>query len=123
MKTCNIEIGDVSIKKKYVSMFFRGIHSSTYLEFNTKNLLDYSRLHALMNYARVSNIDDLEGKFIREVDTNNNLICAIGDIIDDRFMPLFGEHDIELDKKQLQELIEISSPEIMSFQESVYGDD
>lgn len=124
MKICNVKIKDVTIKGNLVRMFFHGEYSSTYLKFDRTNTIGNQRLNALLNYAEVQEIKKLDGKIIREAECGkNSLICGFGDPIDDKFMPLFGEHCHELNGGQLQKLVESNTQEVMRFHDDVYGDD
>ena len=124
MKTCNVKIDGVTIRGNFVRMFFQGCDGFSYLKFNRTNAIGNKRIDALLNYAGVQKIGELDGKIIREATCDeNNLICGFGDPIHNKFMPLFGEHCHELDEDQLQMLVVSSPQEVMRLHEDVYGDD
>lgn len=120
MKNYNVRIQSVITKKHEVCIIIEG---GTHLKFKN-NKMGKWKVSRLMHYAGAIKISEMEGKILKEFDTDNNLIIALGDANKDRCIPLFGNFQYEITKTSLKNMLnKCTENEIVEFQDSVYGDD
>ncbi len=90
--------------KLVVHLGFKSSHGSCGWEFVFSNPADVHRLEKLMSYTGSYDFDQLNGKIVRQV-IHRNTLRGFGDIMADKFVPLFGEEFSEISGEQFEELL------------------
>ena len=78
------------------------------LELCLTNPIDNQRLESLLKYAGVSNVEDLTGRVVRQVNYGSYLL-GLGHPIENKFVPTFTEDFMEIDTSRFEELLDVLS--------------
>lgn len=100
----NVTVGLDDRDRLSARMTFEGQRGSCEWIFILANPKDVERLVNLMNYARVNEVEELDGKIVRIVDCDG-LFRGFGDPIEDKFIPVFGEELKEVTEAQFEEML------------------
>ncbi len=76
------------------------------LELCLTNPIDNQRLESLLKYAGVSNVEDLTGRVVRQVNYGSYLL-GLGHPIENKFVPTFTEDFMEINTLRFEELLEM----------------
>lgn len=100
----NVTVGLDDRDRLSAMMTLESRHNCCDWGFILTNPTDAQRLVKLMKYTGVRDVEDLSGKTIRVV-KHDCCFRGFGDIIEDKFIPAFGEELKEVTEAQFEELL------------------
>ena len=111
-----VRISKVTVETNYcydslfVKMEFRNKRIGSSWSFTLGDPVEVQRLTKMMNYVGVSEVDDLERKYIRIVISYGTLgtLCGFGHRTQDKFVPLSTEEFRKITEKEFEEILKDS---------------
>lgn len=100
----NVTVGLDDRDRLSARMTFEWQHGCCDWGFILTNPVDAQRLVMLMNYTGTYNVGTLNGQIIRKVE-DDGLFRGFGHIIEDKFVPAFGEEVKEVTEAQFSEML------------------
>ena len=103
-KIVDVRVGFDDRDNLSARMKFKSLHSCCEWGFILSNTADVKRLCALMKYTNAYEIKELEGKIIREVDSEN-FFRGFGHPIEDKFVLINDGEFVEMTQENVESIV------------------